>query len=216
MGVSFMACMAMSPMPVADLSEGALLRLAQQGNQAAFEELTGRTHEGCVRMAMSILRNRDDAEDEVQNAVWKAYTHLRLFNHQSAFSTWIIRIVINHCLMRCRRVRRVRFVSYETAGSEGEWYALYEPVQTETPEHSLGREQLNQVLRTEIRRIPPFLRAPLEMRYLQDRSLEDVASALGISVAATKSRLHRAQGYLKVRMLRHCGTRGAATLMAHS
>lgn len=211
-----MACAAMSPMPVTDLPESTLVRLAQQGNQAAFRELTGRTREGCIRMAMTILRNRDDAEDEVQNAIWKAYTHLPLFNHQSAFSTWMIRIVINHCLMRYRRMRRVRFVSYETAGSEGEWYALHEPVQSETPEHSLGREQLSQLLRTEIRRIPPFLRAPLEMRYLQDRSLEDVACALGISVAATKSRLHRAQGYLKDRMLPHCGRRGVATLMAPS
>lgn len=212
--VALMACAAMAPMRVADLPESTLVRLAQQGNQAAFRELTGRTREGCVRMAMTILKNRDDAEDEVQNALWKAYTHLPLFNHQSAFSTWLIRIVINHCLMRYRRLRRVRFVSYETAGSDGEWYALHQPIQTETPEYSLGREQLNQLLRTEIRRIPPFLRAPLEMRYLQDRSLEDVASTLGISVAATKSRLHRAQGYLKDRMLPHCGTRGAATLTA--
>lgn len=202
------------PVRVSDLPESTLVRLAQQGNQAAFRELAGRTREGCVRMAMTILKNRDDAEDEVQNAIWKAYTHLPLFNHQSAFSTWLIRIVINHCLMHYRRVRRVHFVSYETAGSDGEWYALHEPVQTETPECSLGREQLNQLLRTEIRRIPLFLRAPLEMRYLQDRSLEEVASTLGISVAATKSRLHRAQGYLKDRMLPHCGRRGAATLTA--
>jgi RNA polymerase sigma-70 factor (ECF subfamily) len=172
----------------------------------------GRTRGVCVRVAMSILRNRDDAEDEVQNAVLKAYTHLSLFNHQSAFSTWIIRIVINHCFMRCRRRRRVRFVSYEITGPDGGWYAIHEPVETETPEGLLGRMQLNQMLRSELRGIPPFLRTPLEMRYLQDRSLEDVASALGISVAAAKSRLHRAQGYLTDRMLPHSGSRGAATL----
>jgi RNA polymerase sigma-70 factor, ECF subfamily len=164
-------------------------------------------------MAMTILRNRDEAEDEVQNALWKAYTHLPLFNHQSTFSTWVIRIVINHCLMRYRRTRRVPIVSYESTGISGERFATHEPVQAETPEHTLGRKELRNVLRAELRRIPRFLRAPLEMRYLQDRTLEDIARDLGITVAAAKSRLHRAQGYLRSRMLRHCGSRGVATLM---
>jgi RNA polymerase sigma-70 factor, ECF subfamily len=211
-----MACAAICPMPVKDLPEGILVRLAQQGNEAAFQELTSRSREGYVRTAMKILRNRDDAEDEVQNALWKAYTHLSLFSHQSTFSTWVIRIVINHCLMRYRRAQRVHFVSYEAIGSEGEWYAAHEPVHIETPEHLLGREELRAVLRNELHRVPSFLRAPLEMRYLQDRSLEEVAGILGISVAAAKSRLHRGQGYLKDRMLHHCGKRGAATLMRHS
>lgn len=195
-----------------DLPEAALIELAQQGSEAAFQELTGRAREGCVRMAISMLKNREDAEDEVQNAFWKAYTHLPLFNHQSTFSTWVIRIVINHCLMRYRHLRRVRFVSYETAGHTGEWYAVHEPVESETPEQMLGRDELGSVIRSELRRVPIFLRAPIEMRYLQDRSLEDVASTLGITVAATKSRLHRAQGYLKDRMLKHCGERGSGTL----
>jgi RNA polymerase sigma-70 factor (ECF subfamily) len=198
---------------LSSLPEGMLVELAQKGDQAAFQELIVRVRESCVRMATAILRNRDDAEEEVQNALCRAFTHLALFNHQSTFATWVTRIVINHCFMRYRRARRLRFVSFEATGSDGESYAAYEPTGSDTPEAGLGRDQVRTLLRQELRYIPSLLRIPLEMRFLQDRSIDEVAGTLGISVAAAKSRLHRAQGYLKDRMSRHCGRRGAATLM---
>ena len=163
-------------------------------------------------MATGILRNRDDAEDEVQNAFWKAYGHLGLFCGQSTFSTWVTRIVINHCLMRYRRSRRVQFVSYDSLSSDGDWYVAFEPTNEASPEDGVGETQVNDALRLELRRLPILLRVPIEMYFIRGQSLEQVAAGLGISVAATKSRLHRGQSYLKDRMLRHCGRRGLATL----
>lgn len=201
-----------APAQLARMREHDLVGLAQSGDRAAFQELLGRSRDGCIRMATVILRNPADAEDEVQNAFCKAYTHLSLFSRQSTFSTWVTRIVINHCLMRHRRSQRLRFVSYENTVYEAGWHIVHEPVGVETPEYGLGRQELTNILRSELRRIPPLLRVPLEMRFFQERSVEDVAVALGISIAAAKSRLHRGQAYLKDRMLRHCGRRGAATL----
>lgn len=198
------------------LSDDELVNLAQLGSEHAFQELMCRSRETCVRMAMAILRSRDDAEDEVQNAFWKAYTHLGLFNRQSTFSTWVTRIVINHCLMRYRRARRLQFVSYDAVSPDGDWYVAYQPTTTDTPEQGLGDSEIKQVLLLELGRIPILLRTPLELRYVNDLSLEDVARRLGISVAATKSRLHRAQTYLRDRMLRHCGIRGPASLVRAS
>lgn len=165
-----------------------------------------------MRVAAAILRNRDDAEDEVQNAFWKAYSHLTLFGGQSTFATWVTRIVINHCLMRYRRARRVQFVSYDSLSAEGDWYAAFEPVCETSPEEGVGDEEVRNILRLELRRLPVLLRTPIELYFIQGLAIEDVAAVLGISVAATKSRLHRGQGYLKDRMLRHCGQRGPATL----
>lgn len=197
---------------LARMREDDLVELAQRGSTAAFQELISRAKDSCVRIATVILRNPADAEDEVQNAFWKAYTHLAVFNRQSLFSTWVTRIVINHCLMRHRKAQKLRFVPFEIAGQGGISFVVHEPEEGETPERALGRTELTDVLRDELRKIPPLLRIPLEMRYFQDRSVGDVADALGISKAAAKSRLHRAQNYLKDRMLRHCGRRGAATL----
>ena len=193
--------------------EETLVGLAQHGNEEAFGELVLRVHEGCLNIATSILRNREDAQDEVQNALWKAYTHLSGFGQESKFSTWVTRIVINHCLMRYRRTHRVPFVSYDSPSSNGETYMAHEPTERETPEQGLAGTEIGKLVRKELGCIPFLLRVPLEMHYLNDIPLEDVAERLGITVAATKSRLHRAQRYLRERMLRHCGKRGPATLI---
>ena len=195
-----------------DLPEDKLVRSAQQGNQQAFEELMIRSWDICLRVALCILNNREDALDEVQDAFWKAYTHIGGFNRQSKFSTWVARIVINHCLMRLRQRRRLRLVSSEAVNSDGEEYIAHEAVDSETPERLLGGAELSNVVLLEVRRIPALLRLPLELRYIHNLPLEEVARRLSITVPAAKSRLHRAQGYLRTRMLRHCGSRGAGTL----
>jgi RNA polymerase sigma-70 factor, ECF subfamily len=195
------------------LPEDALVRLAQQGKDWAFQELMLRAQDACLRIAIAILHNRDDAQDEVQSAFWKAYTHITLFSQQSKFSTWVARIVINRCLMRCRRERRVKFLSYDAVTPEGDSYVAFHAIEGETPEDGVGGSELRNMVRWELQRIPSLLRVPLELRYLHDLSLDDVAKRLGISVPATKSRLHRAQAYLRDRMLRHCGVRGVGTLI---
>ena len=195
------------------LPEARLVELAQQGDEGAFQELLRQVRESCLNIASSILHNREDAQDEVQNAFWKAYTHLRSFNHESTFSTWVKRIVINRCLMRYRRARRLPFVSYESVGPEGETYFAHEPTDHDTPEQDLGFKEIHGVLRQELARLPIILRRPLEMRYISELPLDVMADRLGITIPATKSRLHRAQLYLKKSMLRHYGRRGAGTLV---
>lgn len=196
----------------AAFSEKILVGLAKAGDGEAFQELIARSRHACVRIASAILHNPDDAEDEVQNALWKAYKHLNSFNGQSTFSTWVTRIVINHSLMRYRRRRRVQFVSYDALNAEGDWYTAFEPTAKETPEDGVGESEVKVMLAFELRRIPILLRKPLEMYVVRGLSLDEVASHLGITVGATKSRLHRGQEYLRARMMRHCGKRGLATL----
>ena len=197
---------------LSNLSEDVLVRLAQHRDPEAFQELVVRAQDTCMRLATCILRNREDAADEVQNAVCKAYTHIEAFAHDAKFSTWIARIVINHCHMHFRRANRVRFVSYESNARDGTRYEAHEPVSVQTPELFLGRTEVIELLRYEVKRIPHKLRFPLELHYLDGVPLDQVANRLGLTVAATKSRLHRAQSFLRDRMLSHCGSRGVGTL----
>jgi RNA polymerase sigma-70 factor (ECF subfamily) len=189
-----------------------LVALAKSGDDEAFQELLGRSRYSCLRIAAAILRTHEDAEDEVQNAFLKAYKYLPLFNGQSTFSTWVTRIVINHCLMRYRRSKRIQFLPYDALSAEGDWYIAFEPTSGDSPEDELGDAEVRTLLRFELSRIPFLLRAPIELCHVQGLSLSQVASQLGISVAATKSRLHRGQEYLRARMLQHCGNRGLGTL----
>lgn len=192
--------------------EDHLICLALAGDHSAYEELMHRSWAICMRVAISSLRNREDAIEEVQDAFWKAYSHLYTFNRRSKFSTWVARIVINQCLVRLREKKRFRLVSQTAVDSSGEEYTMHQAIDRENPEDLLGHAELRALVRHELSRIPVLLRVPLELRYMQGLELDDVAGRLNITVAATKSRLHRAQQYLKDRMRKHCGARGFATL----
>ncbi|MCX6593947.1 MAG: sigma-70 family RNA polymerase sigma factor [Acidobacteria bacterium] len=196
------------------IADEELVAQAQQGDNTAFAELVRRHQTSCFKLALSILRDRSDAEDEVQNALWKAYEHISQFNQESKFSTWLTRIVVNQCLMRLRKMKRARLVYLEDAVQGEDQVALDLPEQSDTPEEALGKIEVGQVLRGEISRIPPLLRHVFLLRDVQQLPMADVAEQLGISIAAAKSRLLRARLELRTRLERHEGRLGAATLMA--
>lgn len=198
----------------ARVEDAALVSLAQAGDNGAFTELIQRHSNTCQRLAASILKNQEDAEDEVQNAVWKAYQHLAGFNQDAKFSTWLSRIVVNQCLMRLRKDKRARFIHLE-AGVPGEELQTIElPDESNSPEQDLAGRQVRDVLMQEVNRIPPILRDVFIMRDVQEIPTQDVAERLGISIAATKSRLLRARVELRTRMEKHLGRLGVATLTA--
>ena len=91
-------------------SEQELIEQARQGDTAAFGELIKRHYNMCLKRASSFIHNSTDAEDEVQNACWKAFERLAQFRGDGSFSAWLNRIVENQCLMRIREDRRTRFL----------------------------------------------------------------------------------------------------------
>ncbi len=190
-----------------------LVLQAKSGNDAAFTELIERHRSISLKLAYSILRDRSDAEDEVQNATWKAYSHLDQFNHEAKFSTWLTRIVVNQCLMRLRKDKRAKFFYIDDVQIGDEVGTLDLRDQADTPEVDLGRREVSQILHQEVSRMPPLLKKVFWMRDIEERTMPDVAETLGISVAAAKSRLLRARQELKVRLEKHQGRLGAATLV---
>jgi RNA polymerase sigma-70 factor, ECF subfamily len=196
------------------VEDDALVCLAQDGDNEAFTELIERHLPTCKRLAMSILRDKQNAEDEVQNACWKAFEHINQFNKDAKFSTWLSRIVVNQCLMRLRKERRARFL-YLDDGVQGEEIATLDLAdESPTPEASLARTEIGQILQQEIQRIPPLLRDVFVLRDVREMPMPDVARQLGISVAAAKSRLLRARLELRTRLSKHTGRLGLATLTA--
>ena len=164
-----------------------------------------------MRLALSIVKNRQEAEDQVQTSFFKAWRRLGRFNLQSKFSTWMHSIVANQSLMHLRSKRRA---SAESLDKWREEERAWEPAD-ERPDHesSLAREELTERLRSEIRLLPPLFRQVLQLRDLQELPIEDVAARLGVTAAAVKSRLTRARQMLRERMERHVGR---SSLMAVS
>jgi RNA polymerase sigma-70 factor (ECF subfamily) len=196
-----------------EMADDALVSLCQQGSQEAFDELMRRHQMSAMKVAVSIVRDRQDAEDEVQNAFWKAYEHINQFQRDAKFSTWLTRIVVNQCLMRLRRARRARFAYIDDAESDDINAADLKDV-SPSPENLLGFTEVAAVLELEIKRTPPLLRNVFLLRDVENKPMPEVAEKLGISVAAAKSRLLRARAELRSRMRRHCGDIGPATLMS--
>ncbi len=195
-------------------TDDCLVELCKAGDQSAFSELMKRHHSAALKVALSIVRDKQDAEDEVQNAFWKAFEHIGQFNKDAKFSTWLTRIVVNQCLMKLRRSRRARYTYIDDILVGEEIVSLDLRDGRHTPEQELGRSEVAQVLYQEIRKTPPLLRSVFLLRDVQQKPMPEVAATLGISVAAAKSRLLRARAELRDRMRRHYGDVGPATLMA--
>ncbi len=197
-----------------DASDDFLVEQCKAGDQSAFDELMRRYHGAALKVALSIVRDKQDAEDEVQNAFWKAFEHIGQFNKDAKFSTWLTRIVVNQCLMKLRRTRRTRYTYIDDVAVGEEIVSLDLKDTRQTPEQALGRTEIANVLYDEIRRTPPLLRNVFLLRDVEQRPMPEVAETLGISVAAAKSRLLRARAELRNRMRRHYGEVGPATLIA--
>jgi len=191
--------------------EDVLVAAARKGDVRAFGELVQRHRSACLKRAMLMIRNRSDAEDEVQNAFWKAFQRLDQFRGEGTFAAWLSRIVENQCLMRIREERNSRFVYLDESTESNVRMELVG--QIADPEDQFGLGEVVSLLRKEISRIPPLLRNVMLLRDLDQLSMPEVALRLGLSVPAAKSRLMRARTELRCRITKHCGRKGPGTLM---
>ena len=193
-------------------SENELVALAQQGNAEAFGELVQRHLPVCMKRALRVLRDRNDAEDEVQNACWKAFRAIDQYRFDGTFAAWLCRIVHNECLMRIREGREARFVHLDANTESKGRVELVD--QRLGPEDELGHGQVRDLLHAEIARIPPLMRNAVRLRDVEGLPIPDVATRLGLTVPATKSRLLRARKEMRKRLAKYCGERGQGTLTA--
>jgi RNA polymerase sigma-70 factor, ECF subfamily len=196
------------------MSEDELLDLARDRNRDAFAELVRRHTPAIRKAATGVLRDADAAEDEVQNAWCKAWQHIRGFQGESRFSTWLTRIVLNECLMRLRQSSRAAYCYLDSEIPGLENLRLDIPDAGATPEAAIARAEVQDLVRHEISRIPSLLRQALVLRELNQLPMPEVAERLGISVAAAKSRLLRARIELRNRLEKYCGGLGPAALTA--
>ena len=200
-----------SALPNTGATEDDLVAAAKGGDTQAFGELVERHRNECMKRAMLMIRNRNDAEDEVQNAFWKAFQRLSQFRGEGSFAAWLSRILENQCLMRIRESRNARFVYLDESSESDVRIELVG--QSVSPEDELGAKEVVTLMRREISRIPPLLRNVMLLRDLDQMPMPDVAVQLGLSLPAAKSRLMRARTELRSRVSKHCGRKGSGTLI---
>jgi RNA polymerase sigma-70 factor (ECF subfamily) len=181
--------------------ERALLLAAKTGDLVAFEFLCKQSANTVFHLALRIMRNKEDAEDVVQESFQQAFIHLQKFNGDSRFSTWLSRIAINAALMKLRKKHRFWEVSLDES-AETEQPSAHAEVEDQglNPEQLFAQKERGRILSQVMNELTPGTRKAIELRELGERSTEETAQILGISVTAVKARVFHGRRRLRERL----------------
>ena len=179
-----------------DLADAELIVQIRAGKTALYETLMRRYNQRLYRIARVILRNPEEAEDVVQEAYVRAYTHLDQFAGAAKFSTWLTKIAIHEALARLRKRSRMGEAN-PTRDTEkpGGMESLESTIHN--PEEQTFEKQVLELLEAAVEALPDNLRSVFLMREIEEMSTTETAECLGLSEAAVKIRLHRARKLLR-------------------
>ena len=172
-----------------------LVQAAQSGDHGAFAELCRRHGQAARRRILAIVRHHEDAEDAMQETLLRAYASLGRFRQSCKFSTWITTIGINAALTVIRKRKSRRESDIEPSSPNELAWDIAD--QAPDPERRVAKAQIIRFLRKELHGLSPKMQEVLVSYYGHDHSLQEAADALGISVAAVKSRLLRGRRSLR-------------------
>ncbi len=181
-----------------------LVHACKNGDAAAFEPLVKRYDIKLLRIAQHITRNREDAQDAVQEAFLKVFRKLTQFRENSQFSTWLIRITVNESLMKLRKQRSSREVSIDEDFQSEKHMAAFELIDwAPNPEDLYMGSELRNILRSELQELQPSLRLVFVLRDVEGLSTEQTAEVLELTPVAVKARLWRARLRLRQQLSKY-------------
>ena len=168
--------------------------------------ITQRYNQRLYRMARSILKNDTEAEDAVQEAYIRAFTHLETFRCDSSLSTWLSRIVINEALGRLRGQRpTVDIDAFEEPRVAADIIPFPLAAKPDDPERTMAQRQLLQLVEQATDNLPDVYRMVFTARVIEGMSVEDTAEVLGLKPETVKTRLHRARRLVREQLDKQSG-----------
>ena len=175
---------------------------AKNGDSVAFGILCTQSARMVFNVARRIMPTNEDAEDVMQESFQRAFTHLKNFKGDSRFSTWLTRIVINASLMRLRK-NNVRRESPFAESPESQQHLSPFEVEDKSlnPEQLYTQKECHWMLYRAVKGLPAVTRRAIELRELDERSTEETAHMMGISVSSAKARIFHGRRKLR-RLLR--------------
>jgi len=184
--------------------DAALVEALRRGDPGAMEQLVETYADRAYRLTFRITGSKEDAEEATQDALLAAGRKIGTFKGESAFGSWLYRIAANAAYMKLRvRKAKAREISMdEVLPALDDGGLHFEPMDDWSPrvdEQTLNGE-LREVLDAAIAELPPEYRAALVLHDVEGMPNPDVADALGITLPAVKSRIHRSRLYLRKRL----------------
>ena len=187
-----------TPKDYPSMEDVALVKAAQRGNMAAFEELLARHRDKTFARAFSMMRNEDEALDLSQEAWVKGWQRLKQFQGESSFATWMTRIVINLCLDQLRKQKRQRAESIELMEEESGGVERQMPVVTSNPTEGLERNELRQRIDKSLGQLSYEHRTVLILHTFEDLEYKEIAKRMKCSIGTVMSRLFYARRKMAV------------------
>jgi RNA polymerase sigma-70 factor (ECF subfamily) len=188
------------------MEEKQLVRLAQEGSPAAFEELVAKYQPKVFSMALSFTRNREAADDLAQEIFLKAYLALPRFHGKSEFGTWLYRISINHIRDFLRKKGRAKEISLDDVPE----ISFSDREQAKKAEQEMETEARRTLVQTFVRSLPEKYRVIVTLRDIQGLAYEEISRILKLSPGTVDSRLHRARRMLRVKLAPYLTGEGGA------
>ncbi|MFZ0390356.1 MAG: sigma-70 family RNA polymerase sigma factor [Calditrichia bacterium] len=177
-----------------------LIGLALDGNQKAYEQLLNRYKNLVYTIMYKMVRNPQEAEDLTQEAFMKAFNSLATFNHEFAFSTWLMKIATNNCIdfLRKRKLRT---------------YSIHDPIQYKddqieveledhdpTPEKNLLQSERASFIENAIMQLPERYRYVIILRHKEEKSYEEIAEIMNLPLGTVKAQIFRARELLNKKL----------------
>ena len=183
------------------MSEEAVIRLAQEGDQDAFEQLVHAYDQSVLRLALNLLRSPEDARDVYQETFLRVHRSLATFRFDCSFHTWLYRIATNLCLdhLRKRKTLREESTVVETAeGPRDILRTVKERRADSDPQRKLLSQELRARIEAVLEELTPRERMVFEMRHYQGLRLRAIGEVLGTTEEAAKNWLFRATQKMRV------------------
>jgi len=178
-----------------------LIREAQRGNRAAFEELVRQYDQPVLRLALNLTRSEQDAQDIFQEAFLKAYRNLGSFRFECSFYTWVYRIVTNLCLDHLRKKQVRKEEAPVAVDKQGVEYDLLDQQADDragsNPERDLMRRELGHRIGRALERLTPRERMVFELKHYQGLKLRTIGEMLNTTEDTAKNTLFRATQKLR-------------------
>ena len=165
-----------------------LVSKALQGNQKAFRRIVERHHSTAYAVVRGVLGNSEEVDDVVQNVYVKIYRGLGSFRGDSRLSTWIYQIARNEAINVARK-RRLEGPPVEDV--------VLPAGESSNPEAAYGRKELGEQMESAMMQLDDNYRMALELRYMGERSYEEIAEAMGLPVGTVKTYIYRGKVQLK-------------------
>jgi RNA polymerase sigma-70 factor (ECF subfamily) len=179
-----------------------IIQQALQGDDLAFKRLMGKYHDAIFNFIHRMIRDREQVEDLTQEAFIKAFSSLKSFNEEYAFSTWLYKIATNNCIDFIRKRKLQMYSIDKPIEAKDSDYTFELPDETYQADKEIISGQRALLLRNAIEQLPEKYRRVIVLRHTEEKSYEEIAQALDLPIGTVKAHIFRARELL-YKQLRH-------------